>query len=45
MSFVALLPSHVSPSALAIGFALSLVLWLVAAEEAELRRPAPPAEA
>ena len=41
MSIASLLPLHASPAALAIGFSVLLVLTLVAAEEAEVRRPAP----
>lgn len=43
---VPLLPLHASPSGLAIGFSVLLVLSLVAAEEIERRRdrPSGPAE-
>lgn len=36
-----LLAAHPSPGLFAVGFSVALVLWLVAAEEAELRRGRP----
>ena len=38
MSFAVLVAHHLSPSIVAIGFALALVATLVAAEERDLRR-------
>ncbi len=45
MSFVPLIHLQASPAALAIAFSVLLVLSLVAAEEVEVRRQRPPAEA
>ena len=45
MSFAPLTYLQASPALLAIGFSVLLVLSLVAAEEAEVRRDRPPAEA
>ena len=40
MSLAVLLSQHASPSTMAAGFAIMLVLSLVAAEEVEMRRRA-----
>ncbi len=45
MSLAVLFTQHASPSMMAAGFAIMLVLSLVAAEEAEMRRrPGAPAD-